>query len=133
MAFGFLNSVFEPLLYMTSYKHYLNDPPASRHTKMAISVKTFQTFLKRTCYNIKFFFKSRYRSEQAWANNLTLPRYSTKTRRFGNYSCMNLWKSRPSYSTRVRVKYLYFRRIWRILVESNPSIRVFNHLWFIVK
>ena len=29
---------------------------------------------------------------QAWANNSTSPRYSTKTRCFGNYSSMNLWK-----------------------------------------
>ena len=57
---------------------------------------------------------------QAWANS-TSPRYSTKTRSFGNYSCVNLWKSRPSYSTRVRVQYLYFRRIWRILVESSQA------------
>ena len=53
---------------------------------------------------------------QAWANNSTSPRYSTKTRHFRKYSCMNLWKKTPSYSPQVRVKYLYFRRIWRILV-----------------
>ena len=29
---------------------------------------------------------------------------------------MSLWKSRPSYSTWARVEYLYFRRIWQILV-----------------
>ena len=53
------------------------------------------------------------------ANNSTPHRYSSKTRRLGNYSCMNLWKSRPSYSTWVQVKCLYLRRIWQILVESS--------------
>ena len=42
---------------------------------------------------------------------------------------MNPWKSRPSYLTWVRVEYLYLRRIWWILVESNRCIYVFDHLW----
>ena len=52
---------------------------------------------------------------QTWANNSTSHRYSTKTRRFRKFSCMNLWKSSPSYSTRVQVEYLYFRRIYLYL------------------
>ena len=53
------------------------------------------------------------------ANNSTPLWYSSKTPRFGNYSCMNLWKSRPSYSTQVQVEYLYFRQIWLILLKSS--------------
>ena len=49
---------------------------------------------------------------QDLANNSTSPRYLPKTHCFGNYMCMNLWKSRPSYLTRARVEYLYFRWIW---------------------
>ena len=60
-----------------------------------------------------------YTSHQDSANNSTLLPYLSKTRSFGNYLCMNLWKSRPSYSTRVRVEYLYFRQIWEKLVESS--------------
>ena len=60
-------------------------------------------------------------SFQDTANNSTPLRYLSKTRQFGNYSSMNPWKSRPSYLTLVRVKYLYFTRIWRILVESRGT------------
>ena len=35
---------------------------------------------------------------------------------------MNLWKSRPSYSTRVRVEYLYFRRI---LLKNSANNSIF--------
>ena len=49
---------------------------------------------------------------------ITRPRLAIrkKTRRFVNYSCMNLLKRTLSFSTRARFEYLYFRRIWRILV-----------------
>ena len=40
-------------------------------------------------------------------NNSTLTCYLSKTHHFGSYSCKNLWKSRPSYSTRARVDYLF--------------------------
>ena len=40
-------------------------------------------------------------------NNSTLLCYSKNNCRFMNYLCMNLSKSTPSYSTRVRVEYLY--------------------------
>ena len=63
---------------------------------------------------------------QDLANNTTPLCYSSKTCRFGNYWCMNLWKSRPRYWTPVRVEYLYFRRIWRIPVElSRTGTKVF--------
>ena len=55
-------------------------------------------------------------SYQDSANNLTQLCYSSKTRRFRNYLCMNQWKSRPSYSTRVRVEYLTF------MLKNSPNI-----------
>ena len=73
----------------------------------------------------KWYFKISKRKEtihQDSANNSTPLCYSKNNRRFVNYSCMNLLKRTPSYSTRFQVKYLYFRRIWRILVESNLLI-----------
>ena len=66
---------------------------------------------------------------QAWANNSTSPFYSTRTRRFRNYSCMNLRKSRPGYSTPVRVEYLYFRRIESSRVEPN----YFADIWSVIQ
>ena len=72
------------------------------------------------------------------ANNSTPLCYSSKTHRFGNYSCMNLWKSRPSYSTWVRVEYLYCRRIWWILVESSRTevvvfLTIYGHSQIIIR
>ena len=56
-------------------------------------------------------------SNQDSGNNLTPLCYSSKTRRFRNYSCMNQWKSRPSYSTWVRVEYITF------ILKNSPNIR----------
>ena len=72
---------------------------------------------------------------QTWANNSTPLRYSSKTLHFGNYLCMNLWKSRPSYSTRVQVEYLYFRQICWILIfnsifHSGPSNSTMIHQFY---
>ena len=44
-----------------------------------------------------------------------------KTRRFGKYLCMKLWKKTPSYLPRPRVEYLYFERLWWLLVELNRA------------
>ena len=61
-----------------------------------------------------------YNREMAWlqdsVNNSTSHHYSKKTCRFGKYSCMNLWKRTPSYSTQPRVEYQYFRRILWIYI-----------------
>ena len=51
---------------------------------------------------------------------ITRPRLAIqKTRQFGKYLCMNLWKRTPSYLTRPKVKYQYFRWMIRIFVESS--------------
>ena len=69
-----------------------------------------------------------HKKTQAWANNSTSPCYTTKTRRFRNYLCMNLWKSRPSCTTRVRVKYLYtFTTSLNIILGR----KLFGHLFFL--
>ena len=53
----------------------------------------------------------------------------SKTRRFGNYSCMNLWKSRPSYSSPSRIPVFCTNMVNTSRLESNRGIRVFDHLW----
>ena len=63
------------------------------------------------------------------AKNSTSPCYSTKIRHFGKYSCMNLWKKTPSYSPRPQAVYLYFGRLWRLLVESNRAKLFRPFMW----
>ena len=80
---------------------------------------------------------------QDLANNSTSPRYSTKTRRYGKYSCMNLWKKTP---IRLRLdlgyKALIFAsttnlksgpRFWRVVyLLWQPGFSFFFQLMFIL-
>ena len=85
-------------------------------------------YVQRLGLNLCLFMTRFYHKKtQAWANNSTSPCYTTKTRRFRNYLCMNLWKSRPSCTTRVRVKYLYtFTTSLNIILGR----KLFGHLFF---
>ena len=83
-----------------------------RKTLIWYSNKTFFTMKwnslseghRRQCTSLKTY-QCSWSRDQDPANNLTPLRYSSKARRFGNYLCMNLWKSKPSYLTCVQVKY----------------------------
>ena len=67
------------------------------------------------------------------AKNLTPLGYSSKTRRFGNYSCMNLWKSRPSFRLKSESNTCILDDMantsW---VKSNWGIRVFDHIFDLI-
>ena len=58
---------------------------------------------------------------QTSANNSNSPRYSKTSRWFGKHLCMNLWKKTLSYSTQPQVEYLYFGRLWGLLVELSQA------------
>ena len=60
-------------------------------------------------------------SVQDSANNSTSPCYLKKTLWFKKYMCLNLKKRTPSYLTRPRLEYQYFRQILWIFVESSPA------------
>ena len=57
-------------------------------------------------------------SMQTLVNTSTWYCYSSKIRRFVNYSCMNLWWISPKYLLQTRIEYLYFGRIWWIHRQS---------------
>ena len=71
---------------------------------------------------------------QTSANNSTPPRYSKNIPYSAIIRGRMVGLIVAQYLTRGRVRYLYYRRIWGIVVvESDGGIRVFDHLWVVVK
>ena len=60
-----------------------------------------------------------FNTSQTSAINSTLPRYSKYIRYSAIIRGRIVGRIVAQYSTRGRVKYLYFKRIWQIVVESN--------------
>ena len=85
------------LRFKTQYGLWLYCIPKKEYE---VNKVTRSSYKYSKCYELRQLFLAIM--DQTSANNSTLSRYLSKTRSFGNYLCMNLWKSRPSYSTRLQ-------------------------------